>query len=996
MKSITTLYLLLLLGLFSQLHAQTPPCYGNPQATGGVCIGDTFQMNSYAFNCTTCTYSWSSYGGTLVGGGGPSDNYARYVFNHPATQPNDYGSVSCNYTDTAGTFCQGGYTFEQTDLTIFGQLQLGVPMLLNGPYDGDTSKTWIYNRANGFWSSQNDYSTRSYTIVGGTLDSAFVGMGYGGYPDDTLYIRWNNTANRQINCSAPYLTTMQTLGNSWPYTCYNYVETIPPEQLHDPFPVGQDSVCPGDTIIYYTTPVTGATHSWSATGGTILSGQNTEVVEVLWTGIPMSLTVTRTLGGNSVSQTKNVSAYQVNPLTDLLPSDTNYCVGTPLVLDAGPAPNWTWNTAATTQSITVNDSGTYIVTVTDTFCGSPFTISDTVVVERHIPIKPDLGPDRTFCQDTAQVFTLLPSDGFDEVYWGSASVHNPTASFSFNGDLRVTTIDTNGCQARDTVTLNAIWPPYPGLSAQYSFCDGDSVFLNTFQTTAQLNWSTGDTTPAIYVKTPGQVSVIASENGCVQYDTALVNQVFPPVVNLGVDTSICSGDSLLLTIGNANGNPFWSTGQFGLDSIYVTQADTYDVQVYLYPCLSEDTIIVQHLPTPVVQLGNDSVFCSGDSILLDAGNPGATYAWTNGASSQTTYFSQAGPIAVTVTDPNSCAVTEMMTLVEDTSCVWPGDLDDDGIADNNDVLALGAALNQNGPLRNGASLNWIGQEASDWANTQANNANVKHCDSDGNGTTNQDDTLAITLNFGLTHSKTGGTATGIPVFLVPENDSVTPGDIAYFSLELGDAQNPVGFAYGLAFSLEFDSSLVTPAGLHSVEYSNSWLGNQLLTFTYEHSTISRADLAVSRTNQVDTSGFGSIARIGFVTKMGASASANLQIGLSNVRLVNHDLLVENTSPQGASVVVTTAATGLDDGWAALPTLQIHPNPAQDRVQISLQGHPISAWELYDVNGALKERAMVDRLAQFRIETEDLPNGIYFVRVHDEAGRSRVGKLQIMR
>lgn len=855
MNSITTLYLLLLLGFFSQLHAQVPPCSGNPQGTGGICIGDTFEVTSSGANCTTCSYAWTHFNANLIAGGGPNDTFARFVFNHSANRPNDYASVNCNYTDTVGTFCTGGTSFDTWDLTVFGMLQLGTPILLNGPYDGDTSKTWIYRRVNWNWSSLYDYSTRAYSVVGGTLDSSAVGLNLSGFPDDTLYIRWNNTVNHQINCGAPYLTTTQSFSNPWPQTCNNYEETIPAEPLHGPFPVGRDSVCPGDTVVYYTTPMAGASHSWSVIGGTILSGQNTEVVEVVWTGIPMSLTVTRTIGGNSVSGTKHVSDYQVNPASDLLPSDTNYCVGTPLVLDAGPAASWAWNTAATTQSITVNDSGTYIVSVSDIFCGSPFTISDTVVVARRVPIKPDLGPDLSFCSDTAQVFTLLPSDGFQEVYWGTSVTHNPSFSATVSGDLRVTTIDSNGCQAGDTVVLSAISPPFTYLLPQYSYCEGDSLFINTLLPNAQHTWSTGATTSSIYVSVPGQLSVITSENGCVQYDT---------------------------------------------------------------------------------------------------------------------------------------------TFVVENVCVWPGDLDYDGVADNNDVLALGAALNQNGPQRNGATLNWVGQEATDWATTQANNANVKHCDSDGNGTTNQDDTLAIALNFGLTHSKTGGTATGIPVFLVPEQDSVAPGDIAYFSLELGDAQNPATFAYGLAFSLDFDSTLVTAAGLHSVEYNNSWLGNQLLTFTYEHSTISRADLAVSRTNQVDTSGFGSIARLGFMTQQGLSGSEILHIDLSNVRLVTHLLEVENTSAQGASVVVSTAVTGLADAWTALPALEILPNPAQDYVHISLQGHRISAWELYDVNGALKERATVNRLSEFRLETGALPNGIYFVRVHDKDGRNCVGKLQIMR
>src|SRR5690606_12035925 len=54
-------------------------------------------------------------------------------------------------------------------------------------------------------------------------------------------------------------------------------------------------------------------------------------------------------------------------------------------------------------------------------------------------------------------------------------------------------------------------------------------------------------------------------------------------------------------------------------------------------------------PQPVVDLGPATAICAGSSITLDAGNPGATYSWSTGESTQTITVSTADTYTVTVT-----------------------------------------------------------------------------------------------------------------------------------------------------------------------------------------------------------------------------------------------------------------------------------------------------------------------------------------------------------
>lgn len=64
---------------------------------------------------------------------------------------------------------------------------------------------------------------------------------------------------------------------------------------------------------------------------------------------------------------------------------------------------------------------------------------------------------------------------------------------------------------------------------------------------------------------------------------------------------------------------------------------------------------------PEVDLGADMTICANETVLLDAGNPGATYLWSTGETTQTIVVDTTGvgigmvEVSVEVTDVNSCA-----------------------------------------------------------------------------------------------------------------------------------------------------------------------------------------------------------------------------------------------------------------------------------------------------------------------------------------------------
>jgi hypothetical protein len=67
-------------------------------------------------------------------------------------------------------------------------------------------------------------------------------------------------------------------------------------------------------------------------------------------------------------------------------------------------------------------------------------------------------------------------------------------------------------------------------------------------------------------------------------------------------------------------------------------------------------------PLPDVFLGNDTTLMEGDSILLDAGNPGALYLWSTGDTTQTIIVNETGYYSVVVT--NDCGNGEDEIFVD--------------------------------------------------------------------------------------------------------------------------------------------------------------------------------------------------------------------------------------------------------------------------------------------------------------------------------------------
>jgi hypothetical protein len=231
---------------------------------------------------------------------------------------------------------------------------------------------------------------------------------------------------------------------------------------------GSAVVCSGSTGIYSISPVSGATsYTWTVPSGTVInSGQGTTSINVTFGSNSGNISVTANNAcGSSAPNGLAVTVDQM-PVVNLGPNITQ--CGTSVVLNAGnPGASYLWSSAATTQTINVNISGTYSVVVT-----SPggCSASGSVNVTLNTPPVVNLGPDITQCGGTV----LLDANNPGSMYSWSDGSTTQTITISSSGAYSVVVTDMNGCTASDIIDITIFPNPVVTLTLNPS-----TVCLNT-------------------------------------------------------------------------------------------------------------------------------------------------------------------------------------------------------------------------------------------------------------------------------------------------------------------------------------------------------------------------------------------------------------------------------------------------------------------------------------------------------------------------------------
>jgi hypothetical protein len=202
-----------------------------------------------------------------------------------------------------------------------------------------------------------------------------------------------------------------------------------------------------------------------------------------------------------------------------------------------------------------------------------------------------------------------------------------------------TFVTTYGCDSIIITWLN-VWPCHE-TTLELDMCQGDSVLLK-----------------GMYRKASGSYSdSLLNRFGC---DSVIItNLQVHPSSEITRDTNICLGDSLLL------GGKYRKASGTYMDSLLTANG-----------C---DSIITTHLATlalPEINLGNDTLLTTHDTLHLDAGNKDCEYSWCDGSSDKSLMVHDldegSHPYWVRVTDDNGCAQTDTILIqVIDATIIPP-------------------------------------------------------------------------------------------------------------------------------------------------------------------------------------------------------------------------------------------------------------------------------------------------------------------------------------
>jgi gliding motility-associated-like protein len=430
--------------------------------------------------------------------------------------------------------------------------------------------------------------------------------------------------------------------------------------------LGNDTtLCPGELITLDLTG-SGASIVWQdgSTGWTYTTAA---------TGT-YSATVT---GANGCTAQDAIDVLIATPSAVDLGPDATLCSGSTLVLDATlPGATYLWSDGTSAPTLPATASGLYWVQVSQGSC----SVSDTITLTFLPTPAVDLGPDLTLCDGTPTTFdATTPGASY---LWHDGSTA-PTFTTTSATTVSVT-VTLGPCAASDAAVITVIPLPAVDLGPDQTLCAGAVVSLDATLPGATYQWQDGSTGPTYSATTTGTYSVAVLQNGCMNTDAMTLTVVPLPNVELGLDTSLCLGGSLVLAPSVGSASVLWSTGSTQ-PSLTVNTSGTYWIAATANGCSASDTITATFIDLSALELGPNVTLCPGEVHTFSVNVPGATISWPDGSSNPSWSTSTAGTVVVTAS-LGGCARQDAAQV--SVVAVPQNTLGDDAVLCADDTLVL--------------------------------------------------------------------------------------------------------------------------------------------------------------------------------------------------------------------------------------------------------------------------------------------------------------------
>ena len=341
-----------------------------------------------------------------------------------------------------------------------------------------------------------------------------------------------------------------------------------------------------------------------------------------------------------------------------------------------------------------------------------------------------------------------------------------------------------------------------------------------------------------------------------------------------------------------------------------------------------------------------------------------------------------------------------------TAQVWPGDVNNNGIANNVDLIWLGTAFHAEGPSRSMPQQgeNWESKLLPVlWMDTFPNGLNYAFADCDGDGEVDHEDYEAIETNYNETHDSVtldefeqGIFGIDPPLFFTSIGPPMAEeGNSLVLGIDLGTADLPVNDFYGIAFTVRYDPALFSSSfgGGDFSPNDDSWIGgdNQVLDIDYQDSDQGILEVGLSRRNGQSVSGFGELGNFFIVIEdhvVGITEpELETVIYLEKVKVLDEHLnsIVIFSDSIQVTILNDTVISSVDG--VGKEDVLIYPNPTQDFLWVQPKDQVIEKLELFDLVGGLINdlSAQVRSQPSFRLSLSAIPRGIYVLKITTPQG-----------
>jgi PKD repeat protein len=305
-----------------------------------------------------------------------------------------------------------------------------------------------------------------------------------------------------------------------------------------------------------------------------------------------------------------------------------------------------WSDDSSSQTLLASKSGIYVVEITS---ADGCKLTAQTALEFNFTLQSKLTDISEGCGEVR-----LDPQASAVSYWWSSGETTSTIAAQRDGIYTLQVIDKNLCIGRDTTSVVVHPVPVIDLGKNQQACDGQTIALKAISKIPVVYaWSTGSSAPELTVATSGIYKVkLTSINNCVFEDEVNVQFHSLPVIGLPDEVTACG--QVQLDASNEGKKFLWSDGSV-TQKIIATRNGLYDVKVIdENNCIGEDHVTVKILPVPSIDLGRDKVLCYGETISMDAGNPGAQYLWSDNSTTRILTIGSKGNFKVNVTNNFGC------------------------------------------------------------------------------------------------------------------------------------------------------------------------------------------------------------------------------------------------------------------------------------------------------------------------------------------------------